>query len=92
MEERKIMNEKCLTICKEVKDTWINGRLISELFIDLPDKTLYQHYFLLIKKPISINIILRKLQYCEYENARQFHNDFSLLFSNAFEYNADGMR
>lgn len=99
------MSRKCLRVWQAVKSTFVgpdhtevlnardqaNARNVCELFLELPDKTFYVEYYLLIKKPIAMNVILRKIQSLEYDAMRQFHQDFCLMFSNAFQYNADGI-
>jgi ATP-dependent helicase STH1/SNF2 len=37
------------------------GRVLSELFVDKPDKSLYPEYYRMIKQPISLNCIGEKL-------------------------------
>jgi hypothetical protein len=105
-EDRQELSGKCLRVWQAVKATFaapdntelasardhVNARDVCELFLELPDKTYYAQYYHLIKRPIAMNVILRRIQALEYEEMRQFHQDFSLLFSNAFEYNADGIQ
>ncbi|KAF2638881.1 hypothetical protein P280DRAFT_404187 [Massarina eburnea CBS 473.64] len=64
-------------------------RDIIDPFIDLPDKYAYPDYYQLIKSPISMNMIKRRINRKEYQSLRQFRQDVALLCNNCRTYNDD---
>lgn len=46
-------------------------------------------YFNIIKKPMDLGTIKRKLAGCEYEKCKDFVNDVELVFNNAITYNGE---
>lgn len=95
--------EAVMKALKEMKDP-INDRLRCELFLDLPPKKHFADYYLLIKDPISLNQISRKITETEaaknrsrntfsdkgYTTVTEFSNDLQKLFDNARSYNLPG--
>lgn len=61
-----------------------------ELFMDLVDKRDYPDYYTLIKNPISMNMIKKRIHSFYYENIQEFKNDFSVMFENARIFNEEG--
>ncbi|GAN06985.1 chromatin structure-remodeling complex subunit snf2 [Mucor ambiguus] len=61
-----------------------------ELFMDLVDKRDYPDYYTLIKNPISMNMIRRRMHSFYYEDIHKFRNDFSAMFENARIFNEEG--
>ncbi|KND01501.1 uncharacterized protein SPPG_03301 [Spizellomyces punctatus DAOM BR117] len=66
------------------------GRIISEMFQELPDKDEYPDYYDEIKNPISLDIIQQKIDRKAYHSVAEFEADFMRMVSNAMEYNAEG--
>lgn len=66
-----------------------NERPIVGAFVKLPSRKFYADYYHIIKKPISINEISKKLSRGEYSTADtgEFLADFKLLLENASSYN-----
>ncbi|KAI9487898.1 MAG: SNF2 family N-terminal domain-containing protein [Benjaminiella poitrasii] len=62
----------------------------SELFMDLVSKRDYPLYYTMIKSPISMNMIKRRLNSTYYKNIAQFRDDFHLMFNNARIFNEEG--
>ncbi|KAJ3386117.1 hypothetical protein HDU92_002677 [Lobulomyces angularis] len=60
------------------------------LFLELPDKNLYKDYYILIKKPIAMDIIDARINSSYYKTIFQFQEDFDLMFKNAMIYNQEG--
>ena len=83
-EFRKFQEKLIQLILKEAD----GGRKRAEIFIDLPDRKLYPDYYVLIKDPISINLMRQKVRAAEYLGAEDFQRDWALLASNAQTYNA----
>ncbi len=65
-------------------------RLIIGPFVNLPSKKEYPDYYVLIKDPISMKIIEKKIKKEEYSCLNDFKKDIQLLCRNAKTYNEDG--
>lgn len=64
------------------------GRYRSDLFMELPDRTLYPDYYQLIAHPICLSQIQARLS--EYPSVHAFMADLERLFGNALRYNVEG--
>lgn len=64
-------------------------RGLIDPFIKLVPKAQYPDYYVIIKQPISMDIIKKKINKEEYSNLREFRNDIRLLCNNARTYNED---
>ncbi|CAI5758413.1 unnamed protein product [Candida verbasci] len=62
---------------------------IGEIFMKLPSRKLYADYYKIIKNPISINQIQKKLDQDNYDSYEEFINDLNLMISNAKTYNEE---
>jgi ATP-dependent helicase STH1/SNF2 len=60
------------------------------LFLDLPSKKMYPQYYVMIAKPIALDIIKKKIKNKSYRNVKQFKEDFHLMFENAKTFNEEG--
>lgn len=67
----------------------LQPRGIIDPFIELPDKYDYPDYYQIIKNPICMNQIKKKINKKEYQSLRQFRNDISTLCNNCRTYNED---
>lgn len=56
----------------------------------LPDPVDYSDYYLLIKKPIAMDMISHRLHSTFYKDIGDFVADFLLMFDNAMKYNQEG--
>ncbi|KAF4548129.1 Chromatin structure-remodeling complex subunit snf21-like protein [Elsinoe fawcettii] len=65
-------------------------RGIIDPFIELPPKQHYPDYYQLIKNPICMDGIGKKINKKQYQNLNQFKNDIVLLCNNCRQYNEDG--
>lgn len=74
---------------EESSDPEIPNRGIIDPFIELPDKLDYPDYYQLIKNPICMNQIKKKINKKEYQTLKQFHQDLGLLCNNCRHYNED---
>jgi len=74
---------------EESPDPDIPNRGIIDPFIELPDKWDYPDYYQLIKNPICMKQIQKKINKKEYQHARQFRQDLGLLCNNCRTYNED---
>ncbi|KAL0083815.1 SNF2 family N-terminal domain-containing protein [Phycomyces blakesleeanus] len=62
----------------------------SELFMDLVSKRDYPMYYSMIKQPISLTMIKKRIHSCYYETVEHFVKDVLLLFDNARTFNEEG--
>ncbi|THZ75589.1 Bromodomain-containing protein [Aureobasidium pullulans] len=72
---------------KSAKDK--TGRLIADLFIDLPSKRELPDYYRTIKLPIAIQTVQDKLERHEYPTLSTVESDIKRMVSNAKQYNDD---
>ncbi|KAK0208734.1 RSC complex protein [Desarmillaria ectypa] len=82
------VREQGMKIWQTVKDA-VNkdGRSLSTLFLTKPLKRQYPDYFELIKQPIALDDIKKKLNSHAYPNLEAVKLDFDLCFTNAKNYN-----
>jgi ATP-dependent helicase STH1/SNF2 len=71
-------------------DPGIANRGIIDPFLDLPPKASYPDYYQLIKQPIAMKQIERKINKREYQSLGEFWRDVKLLCANCRQYNEDG--
>lgn len=74
---------------EESTDEDIPNRGIIDPFIELPDKYDYPDYYQIIKNPICMNTIKKKINKKEYQSLKQFRQDIGLLCNNCRTYNED---
>ncbi|ORY08109.1 hypothetical protein K493DRAFT_343669 [Basidiobolus meristosporus CBS 931.73] len=60
------------------------------LFLELPSKKMYPQYYTMIKQPIAMDIIRKRMKANHYRDLNQFRDDFHLMFSNARTFNEEG--
>ncbi|KAI4718629.1 Bromodomain-containing protein [Aureobasidium sp. EXF-10727] len=65
------------------------GRLIADLFIDLPSKRELPDYYRTIKLPIAIQTVQDKLERHEYPTLSTVESDIKRMVANAKQYNDD---
>lgn len=78
---------KLVESMKNAKDK--TGRSVSELFLELPRKRDVPDYFDVIKLPIAIATIERKLRKHEYSTLSEVESDCKRMVANAKQYNDD---
>jgi hypothetical protein len=66
------------------------GRNIADQFMHLPDQEDYPDYFALIKSPICLNEIGKRMKAGLYQTWGAFEGDVLLMVNNAREYNIQG--
>lgn len=83
--------KKEMDICHEVLDAILNatekGRKKSALFMQLPDEKVYPDYYTVVRNPISIAEIRKKMK--SYSGSSEFAADIRRMCFNAMEYNAE---
>ncbi|KAF8527560.1 Bromodomain-containing protein [Hysterangium stoloniferum] len=65
------------------------GRLLSEVFMELPPKKIYPIYYKTIKKLMCFDTIFKKIKRKEYPTAGDFAADVELVFTNALTFNEE---
>lgn len=66
------------------------GRQRCVLFIDIPKKSEYPDYHVLIPQPIALRQIRKRIDTKAYKSLEACKNDFHLMFNNARTYNQEG--
>ena len=66
------------------------GRARCLLFIDIPRRSEYPDYHVLIARPICLKQIKRRIETCAYKTMEALRSDFHLMFNNARTYNQEG--
>jgi len=62
----------------------------TDVFLELPPRKIYPDYYSLIRRPISIKEIKKRIKNNEYMSIHEFRGDFELMFANARTYNEEG--
>ncbi|KAF8481637.1 RSC complex protein, partial [Russula ochroleuca] len=65
------------------------GNVLSNDFMELPNKKIWAIYYKTIPRPMSFEKIYKHLKRKEYSNVAQFAQDVELVFSNAMQFNED---
>lgn len=63
---------------------------IASPFYEPVDSTYVPNYYKVIKKPMDLSTMRRKLESNEYSNANAFHNDFKQMMRNCQQFNPPG--
>ncbi|KAI5254622.1 hypothetical protein E4T42_02348 [Aureobasidium subglaciale] len=71
-------------------DPDLANRGIIDPFIELPPQKHYPDYYQLIRTPICMEQIQKKINKKQYQNLRQFRQDIKQLCDNCRSYNEDG--
>ena len=74
-------------ICELVAD---DGHQVAEIFMKLPLKKLYPDYYQIIKSPVAIETIRKKIRQHKYESMSEVVADLRLMVLNAQTYNDEG--
>ena len=85
--ELKALLTSIVQITAEAHD---GSRSRAELFFDLPSKEHYPDYYVIVKNPISMRMIIEKTEKGSYSSLESFRDDWMLLQENAYLYNSDG--
>jgi len=80
----------CEELFSAVVNATINGRSLSEIFKILPSRKKLAEYYDVIKEPIDLRTIARKIQLNEYKSLDDMTKDLLLMIQNAKTYNKPG--
>jgi hypothetical protein len=84
---REIM-QTCQQTIQELRNE--EGRQRCELFKEVPSRQLYPDYYKIIKKPIAISTIRKRVAGTYYKSMQVFKEDWHQMFENAMIYNHEG--
>ncbi|KAI9818553.1 MAG: hypothetical protein M1827_000612 [Pycnora praestabilis] len=85
-----VLMELEVGVSAESDDDEDGTRPIIDPFVKLPPKMIYPDYYMVIKNPIAMDNIRRKINKEEYQNLKEFRDDVRTLCNNARTYNEDG--
>ncbi|XP_011257143.2 ATP-dependent helicase brm isoform X3 [Camponotus floridanus] len=80
--------KKLITVVVNYTDS-SDGRLLSEPFMKLPSRRELPDYYEIIKKPLTINKLLQKIEEGKYADLDELEKDFMQLCKNAQIYNEE---
>lgn len=80
--------ETCYRAVEDAEDE--DGRKRNVLFMDLVSKRDYPIYYTMIKNPIAMKMIKKRIHSPYYKSIQQFRADFHLMFDNARTFNEEG--
>ena len=83
---------KCLSVIDEITALIdeTDGHNLSDIFIKLPSRKLYPDYYLIIKKPVSINQVKKQLDQEKFASFEDFIAELKQMCLNAKTYNQEG--
>ncbi|XP_043275129.1 ATP-dependent helicase brm-like isoform X2 [Venturia canescens] len=84
---KKAMKKLIMVVVNYTDST--DGRLLSEPFMKLPSRRELPDYYELIKKPLTINKLLQKIEEGKYADFDELDKDFMQLCNNAQTYNKE---
>jgi Bromodomain/TAZ zinc finger len=82
----RTVTQKCLPILQELVDDqfgWVFRDAVDPLAMGLPD------YFDVVKNPMYLELVKKKLQNAIYSDTKSFAHDVKLVFENAILYNGE---
>lgn len=90
-EERIQLQNNMELIYGSILDYKEGARKLSDLFLVKPSKRLYPDYYVLIKHPLAMDVVKKRMNSKTYTYIRDFLEDVHLIFSNARMYNEEGL-
>src|SRR5271157_1777142 len=90
MKFRGLLMIRNIHLNRRVRANWVSGRLVASDFMKLPPKKRYPDYYVTIKKPIALDIILERIEKEEYDDTDALKADLTLMTANAKKYNVKG--
>lgn len=89
-EERLSLQNNMELIYGALLDYKESDRKLSDLFLVKPSKRLYPDYYVLIKHPLAMDVVKKRITNKTYSSIRDFLEDIHLIFTNARIYNQEG--
>ncbi|AAS52854.1 AER172Cp [Eremothecium gossypii ATCC 10895] len=85
----KIGQEELYDACEKVVLELRNYTEHSTAFLNKVSKRDAPNYYQIIKKPMDLNTVLKKLKTFQYRSKQQFTDDIMLIWKNCLTYNSD---
>ncbi|AMD18712.1 HBL190Cp [Eremothecium sinecaudum] len=85
----KIGQEELYDACEKVVMELRNYTEHSTAFLNKVSKRDAPNYYQIIKKPMDLNTVLKKLKTFQYKSKQQFADDIMLIWKNCLTYNSD---
>ncbi|KAG5420837.1 SPT7 [Candida metapsilosis] len=85
----RIGQEELYESCEKVVTELRNYTEHSTFFLNKVSKREAPNYGLIIKKPMDLNTVMKKLKNLAYNSKQEFVDDLMLIWSNCLTYNAD---
>ncbi|KAJ3984808.1 RSC complex protein [Lentinula detonsa] len=85
--EEESLEDKALKLWQTVKDAMKDGRPLSLQFLKRPNPRTYPDYYAIIRNPIALEDIKKKITSGQYTDLESVRKDFELCFNNAKDYN-----
>jgi ATP-dependent helicase STH1/SNF2 len=90
---RQQLTEACAFIMdkmrNEINEDYDPPMERSKIFEDLPSKSQWPHYYQIIKKPISLKMIEKRIHSPYYRDIDGFKQDLMQIFENATTFNME---
>ncbi|CAG99604.1 SAGA histone acetyltransferase complex subunit SPT7 [Kluyveromyces lactis] len=87
--EDKIGQEELYDACEKVVLELRNFTEHSTAFLNKVSKREAPNYYQIIKKPMDLNTVLKKLKTFQYKSKHEFVDDIMLIWRNCLTYNSD---
>uniref|UniRef100_A0AC34FD39 Protein polybromo-1 n=1 Tax=Panagrolaimus sp. ES5 TaxID=591445 RepID=A0AC34FD39_9BILA len=81
-EHQHIYRNKLYRVLNTVKNYNLNGRMIAEPLLFVPDPKQFPDYYAKVKKPIDLTTIEKNVETLTYKTSGEFMNDLFTLFNN----------
>merc|ERR1711983_216039 len=93
--KKRKANKKLVKKMKKLIDAVVgyedsDGRILSEPFYKLPSRKELPDYYEVIRKPVDIAKIQKRIEEEHYEDMDALEKDFALMCKNTQQYNEDG--
>ncbi|KAJ4485789.1 RSC complex protein [Lentinula aciculospora] len=85
--EEEGLEEKAMSLWQTVKDAMKDERPLSLQFLKRPNPRIYPDYYAIIRNPIALEDIKKKIKTGQYTDLESVRKDFELCFNNAKDYN-----
>ncbi|KAG2235759.1 hypothetical protein INT48_000985 [Thamnidium elegans] len=85
----KIGQEDLYEACDKVLTDLKNYTEHSTPFLSKVNKREAPDYLEVIKEPMDLGLVAKKLKHCQYKNKREFANDLYLIYENCLAYNTN---
>ncbi|EMG49860.1 STH1 Nuclear protein STH1/NPS1 [Candida maltosa Xu316] len=84
--------KKCLEVVDKITALTdeADGHNLSDIFLKLPSRKLYPDYYSIIKRPVSINQVIKQLNQDRFGSFDEFIGELKQMCVNAKTYNEEG--